>query len=91
MALVWGLVSLFTWSTIDSFIRDPRDRAETEEEEEENVIYKVISLSYKLRRYIRFSMYRVVQLDFTPEIEVFYMSSERSLYIFSITSLKQQT
>ena len=60
MALVWGLVSLFTWSTIDSFIRDPRDRAETEEED--NVIYKVISLSYQLRRYIRFSMYRVVQL-----------------------------
>ena len=30
-------------------------------------------------------MYRVVQLNFTPEIEVLYMPSERSLSIFSLT------
>ena len=54
MALVWGLVSLLTWSIIDIFIRDPRDRAETEEED--NVNYKVISIFHKLRRYIWFSM-----------------------------------
>ena len=33
--------------------------------------------------------YRVVQLNFSPEIEVFYMLLERSLSIFSMTSLKQ--
>ena len=33
--------------------------------------------------------YRVVQLNFTPEIEVFYMMFERPLSIFSMTSLKQ--
>ena len=33
--------------------------------------------------------YRVVQLDFAPEIEVFYMLFERHLSIFSLTSLKQ--
>ena len=32
----------------------------------------------------------VVQQNFTPEIEVFYMVFERSLSIFSMTSLKQQ-
>ena len=35
--------------------------------------------------------YRVVQLNFTPEIEVFYMMFETSLSIFSMTSLKQHT
>ena len=34
-------------------------------------------------------MYRVVQLNFTPEIELFYMLFERSLSIFSMTYLKQ--
>ena len=33
--------------------------------------------------------YRVVQLDFTPEIEVFYILFARSLSIFSGTSLKR--
>ena len=33
--------------------------------------------------------YRVVQLNFTPEIEVFYLLFEISLPIFSMTSLKQ--
>ena len=33
--------------------------------------------------------YRVVQLNFTPEIEVFYMLLERSLSFFSVTSFKQ--
>ena len=32
--------------------------------------------------------YRVVQLDFTPEIEVLYMLFERYLSIFSMTSIK---
>ena len=32
--------------------------------------------------------YKVVQLNLTPEIEVFYMLFDRSLSIFSITSLK---
>ena len=35
------------------------------------------------------SLYRVVQLNFTPEIEVFYVLFDRSLSIFSMTSLKQ--
>ena len=34
-------------------------------------------------------MYRVVQLNFTPEIELFYMLFQRSLSIFSMTYLKQ--
>ena len=34
-------------------------------------------------------MYRLVQLSFTPEIEVIYMVLEISLSIFSMTSLKQ--
>ena len=33
--------------------------------------------------------YRVVQLNFTPVIEAFYMLFQRSLSIFSMTSLKQ--
>ena len=33
--------------------------------------------------------YKVVQLNFTPEIEVFYMLFERDLSIFSMTSLEQ--
>ena len=37
------------------------------------------------------ALYRVVQLNFTPEIEVFYMLFERSLSIFNMTSLKQHT
>ena len=32
--------------------------------------------------------YRVVQLNFTPEIKAFYMRFERFLSIFSVTSLK---
>ena len=32
---------------------------------------------------------RVVQLNLTPEIEIFYMRFDRSLPIFSRTSLKQ--
>ena len=36
------------------------------------------------------SLYRVVQLNFTPEIEVFDMQFDRSHSIFSMTSLKQQ-
>ena len=35
-----------------------------------------------------FTKYRVVKLNFTPEIEVFYMLLERSLSYFSITYLK---
>merc|ERR1712037_472201 len=35
------------------------------------------------------AMYRMVQQNFTPEIEVFYMLFDRSLSIFSMTSLKQ--
>ena len=35
------------------------------------------------------NLYRVVQLNFTPEIEVFYMPFGRSLSIFSMTSVKQ--
>ena len=35
--------------------------------------------------------YRVVYLNFTPEIEVFHMLFERYLTIFSTTSLKQHT
>ena len=35
------------------------------------------------------TVYRVVQLSFTPEIEVFYMMFDRSLSIFSMTPLKQ--
>ena len=35
------------------------------------------------------SLYRVVQLNFTPEIKVFYMLIDRSFSIFSMTSLKQ--
>ena len=38
---------------------------------------------------IKYHMYRMVQLNFTPEIEVFYRLFERSLSILSITSLKQ--
>ena len=34
-------------------------------------------------------IYRVVQLNFTPEIEVFYMLFERPLSIFSMSALKQ--
>ena len=37
----------------------------------------------------RRNSYRVVQLNFTPEIEVFYMLFDRYLSIFSLTSLKQ--
>ena len=33
-------------------------------------------------------LYRVVQLNFAPEIEVFYVLFEKSLYIFSVTSIK---
>ena len=33
--------------------------------------------------------YRLVQLNFTPEIEVFYIMFERSLSIFSMPFLKQ--
>ena len=33
-------------------------------------------------------MYRVVQMNFTPEIEVLYMRFERFLSIFSMTSLE---
>ena len=36
-------------------------------------------------------MYRVVQLNLTPEIEVFFMQFDRCLSIFSATSLKQHT
>ena len=36
-----------------------------------------------------YKKYRVVQLSFTPEIEVFYMLFKRSLSIYSMTSLKQ--
>ena len=35
------------------------------------------------------TLYRVVQLNFTPEIEVFDMLFERSLSLFSRTPLKQ--
>ena len=35
------------------------------------------------------NVYRVVQLNFTPEIKVFYMLLERDLSIFIMTSLKQ--
>ena len=35
------------------------------------------------------SYYRVVQLNLTPEIELFYMLFQRYLSIFSVTSLKQ--
>ena len=34
-------------------------------------------------------LFRVVQLNFTPEVEVSYMMFERSLSNFSMTSLKQ--
>ena len=34
-------------------------------------------------------MYRVVRLNFTPEIKVFYMLLDRYLPIFTMTSLKQ--
>ena len=34
-------------------------------------------------------LYRVVQMNFTADIEVFYMLFERYLYIFSMKSLKQ--
>ena len=34
--------------------------------------------------------YRVVQLNFTPEIEVLYMLFEEPIQLFSMTSLKQQ-
>ena len=33
-------------------------------------------------------MYRVAQLNFTPEIEVFYILFERSLSIFKETTVK---
>ena len=33
--------------------------------------------------------YRVVQLNFTPEIEVFYVLLHRSLPIYDTTSLKK--
>ena len=35
------------------------------------------------------TVFRVVQLNFSPEIQVFYMRFERALSIFSIASLKQ--
>ena len=35
----------------------------------------------------KYSMYRVVQLRFTPETEVFYMLFDRSISIFSVTEL----
>ena len=35
--------------------------------------------------------YRVVEINITPEIEVFHMLFYRSLSIFSMTSLKQYT
>ena len=35
------------------------------------------------------SLYRVVQLNFTPEIKVFDIQFDRSHSIFSMTSLKQ--
>ena len=38
-----------------------------------------------------YRMYRVVQLNFTPETEVPYMLFDRSLSIFSMTSLKQHS
>ena len=37
----------------------------------------------------RFQVYRVVQLNFTPEIEVLYKLFETSRYIFSMPSVKQ--
>ena len=33
-------------------------------------------------------MYKVAQMNFTPEVQVFYMLIERPLSIFSMTSLK---
>ena len=42
-----------------------------------------------IQRYPAIQVFRVVQLNFTPEIEVFYMLLDRSLTIFSTTSLKQ--
>ena len=36
-------------------------------------------------------LYRVVQLNLTPEIEVFYMVLTKSFSIFSMTSLKRHT
>ena len=35
-------------------------------------------------------MYRVVQLNFTPGMEVFYVRFDRSLSFLSMKSLKQQ-
>ena len=40
---------------------------------------------------VAYQNYRVVKLDFTTEIEVFYMLFERSISIFSMASLKQHT
>ena len=39
--------------------------------------------------FMKLLFYRVVQLNFTPEMEVFYMLLERSLSTFSMLSLKQ--
>ena len=49
-------------------------------------LYKrgLVNLMCTLRR-----AYRVVQLNFTPEIEVVFMLFDRSLPIFSMTSLNQ--
>ena len=48
---------------------------------------KVVIKAINLARFT--SPYSVVQLNFTPEIKVFYMLYDRSLWIFSMTSLKQ--
>ena len=41
------------------------------------------------RESISSGMYRVIQLNFTPEIDVFHMLIDRYLPILSMTSLKR--
>ena len=52
-----------------------------------------ISLALCFVRYLakKVSLYRVVQLDFTPEIEVFCVLYDRSHPILTITPPKQHT
>ena len=47
------------------------------------------SVIYDRIMYAELGMYRVVQLNFIPDIEVFYMLFEKSLFNLKMTSLKQ--
>ena len=51
--------------------------------------YQEYLVGLRVRSALISAIYRVVRLDVTPEIEICYMLFDRSLSIFSRTSLKQ--